>query len=57
MTLLAITWWTARAWYLRMVLARIARIAPMHPERLQVEREVYECERRLRHLHRRLTSA
>lgn len=57
MTLLSITWWTARAWYLRLVLVRIERAAPLHPERLQVEREVYEAERRLRHLHRRLTNA
>lgn len=57
MTLIALTYWHARAWYLGLVLARIERTAPLHSERALVEREVYEARRRIDQLHRRLSRA
>ena len=55
MTLLALTFWYGRAWYLGLVLARIERAAPLHPERLQTERELLESRRQIGRLHRRLS--
>lgn len=41
-------------WYLRLVLTRIERAAPTHPDRLSTEREIASVERRIDRIHRRL---
>jgi hypothetical protein len=41
-------------WYLRLVLARIERLAPTHPDRLSTEREIAAVERRIDGIHRSL---
>ena len=54
MTLIALTYLHCRAWYLSLVLRRIEAQAPLHPERMTTERELYETRRRVHRLHRRL---
>lgn len=54
MRLIALLWWHARAWYLEALVRRIAAAAPLHPERLRTERELWEARRRIAHAHRRL---
>ena len=54
MKLLALLFLSVRAWYLQMVVERIAIAAPLHPERIRTERELLETRRRLTHLHRSL---
>lgn len=55
MSLLLIAPLTAYRWYLSLVLARIERTAPMHPERVRTERELLAVDRRIAALHRRIT--
>lgn len=56
MSLLLIAPLTAYRWYLRTVLDRIKRAAPLHPERVRTERELLNVERRLHRLHGRISA-
>ncbi len=55
MTLLVLTYLHCRCWYLELVLRRIEVKAPMHHERIETERELYETRRRINRLHRKLS--
>jgi len=54
-TLIALIYLHCRCWYLGLVLRRIEAQAPLHPERIATERELYETRRRIHRLHQRLT--
>ena len=56
MTLITLIVLHCRAWYLGLVLRRIEAQAPLHPERMATERELYETRRRVHRLHRRLSN-
>lgn len=57
MKLLALIFWEARAWYLRAQVGRIARRAPLHPERLATERELAQAHRAIARVNRSINAS